>query len=90
MYLPQKPEGQERALSRQSMRLSGMLIPETLAHTVHGGDPATAASQRRRPASQSSPVRIDMSWREFSHGTGTECIHALQALHRLCIQGLSS
>ena len=28
-----------------------------------------------------------MSWREFSHGTGTECIHTMQALHRLCMQG---
>jgi hypothetical protein len=25
-----------------------------------------------------------MSWREFSHGTGTECIHIMQAL---CMQG---
>jgi hypothetical protein len=24
-----------------------------------------------------------MSWREFSHGTGTECIHIMQAL---CMQ----
>ncbi len=57
-------QGQQRA---QSTQLSGMLI---LCMAVTPPQQPLSATCRSLPAAASqSPVRMNMSWREFSHGT---------------------